>query len=66
MARDRVAGVVVLADPLFLSERRRITSLAHQARLATVFQRSENVEAGGLMSYGPRPTARPELTPIRK
>jgi putative ABC transport system substrate-binding protein len=30
--------------------------LAQQARLATVFQRSENVEAGGLMSYGPKLT----------
>ena len=56
MARDRAASVVILADPLFLSERSRIASLAQQARLATVFQRSENVEAGGLMSYGPKLT----------
>ena len=54
MARDRVAGVVVLPDPLFLSERHRIAELADQGRLLTVFQRSENVEAGGLMSYGPK------------
>jgi putative ABC transport system substrate-binding protein len=56
MARNRAAGVVILPDPLFLSERHRIASLAQQARLATVFQRSENVEAGGLMSYGPNLT----------
>jgi putative ABC transport system substrate-binding protein len=30
--------------------------LAEQTRLATIFQRSENVEAGGLMSYGPKLT----------
>jgi ABC-type uncharacterized transport system substrate-binding protein len=30
--------------------------VAQQARLATVFQRSENVEAGGLMAYGPKNT----------
>jgi putative ABC transport system substrate-binding protein len=53
MARDRAAGVIIIPDALFLSERRRLAELAQQARLATVFQRSENVEAGGLMSYGP-------------
>ena len=56
MARDRVAGVIVLPDPLFTSERRQIAELARQAHLATIFQRSENVEAGGLLSYGPKLT----------
>ena len=56
MAREHAGGVIVLPDPLFLNERRRIAELAQQARLATVFQRSENVEAGGLMSYGPKNT----------
>ena len=53
MARDRTGSIVVIPDSLFLMERRRIAELALQARLATVFQRSENVEAGGLISYGP-------------
>lgn len=56
MVRDHAAGVVILPDPLFLSERGRIAELAQQARLATAFQRSENVEAGGLISYGPKLT----------
>jgi ABC-type uncharacterized transport system substrate-binding protein len=56
LARDHAAGVVIIADPLFISERRRIAELAQQARLATVFQRSENVEAGGLMAYGAKNT----------
>lgn len=41
---------------LFTSERHRIAELAQQTRLATVFQRGENVDAGGLMSYGPKLT----------
>jgi putative ABC transport system substrate-binding protein len=56
MARNRAAGIVIVPDALFLKERRRIADLAEQTRLATIFQRSENVEAGGLMSYGPKLT----------
>jgi len=56
MARDRAGGIVVTPDPLFLQERRRVAELALKARLATVFQRSENVEAGGLVSYGAKLT----------
>ena len=56
MKRNRAAGIVILADPLFLGERRRLAELAQQARLITVFQRNENVDAGGLMSYGPKLT----------
>jgi putative tryptophan/tyrosine transport system substrate-binding protein len=40
-----VQGVVLLADC--------IAGLAQAARLPTVFQRRENVLAGGLLSYGP-------------
>jgi putative ABC transport system substrate-binding protein len=53
MAAARVAGVVVLSEPFFIEERRRIADLARKNRVPTVFSRSENVEAGGLMSYGP-------------
>lgn len=53
MARARVAGVTALADPMFLSQRKRIADLALRARLPTAFARRENVDAGGLMSYGP-------------
>jgi putative ABC transport system substrate-binding protein len=37
---------------MFISERRRIAMLAIAARLPTMFGFRENVEAGGLMSYG--------------
>jgi putative ABC transport system substrate-binding protein len=56
MLRARASGAVVLADALFLAERNRIAALARKARLPTVFERAENVEAGGLMSYGPKLT----------
>ena len=54
MASTRSRAVVVLADPLFLLDgRRQIAELAVKYRMASVFSRSENVDAGGLMSYGP-------------
>ena len=46
------AAVLVLSDPIHLSERQRIADLAIAQRLPTVFSRSENVQAGGLISYG--------------
>lgn len=52
IASARAAAVLVLSDPVFLSERRRIADLAMKHRLPSVYSRSENVEAGGLISYG--------------
>lgn len=52
LARERVDGVLVLQDPMFLNERRPIAMLAIAARLPTMFGFREHVEAGGLMSYG--------------
>ena len=46
-------GVVLLADPTVIEHSRRIAELAQSARLPTAFQRRENVDAGGLFSYGP-------------
>jgi putative tryptophan/tyrosine transport system substrate-binding protein len=48
-----VKGVVMLADPSLIQDRRRIAELAQQAGLPTAFQRRESVDAGGLLSYGP-------------
>jgi putative ABC transport system substrate-binding protein len=53
MAAARTRGVVVLSEPLFLDKRGQIAELAVRNRVATVFSRSEAVDAGGLMSYGP-------------
>ena len=45
-------GVVVLPDATGVEQSRRIAELAQSARLPTAFQRRENVDAGGLFSYG--------------
>lgn len=52
IARQRVDCVIVLGEPMFFAERRRIAALAIEARLPTMFVGREHVEAGGLMSYG--------------
>ena len=52
LVRERVGGVVVLQSAMFITERQRIASLASAARLPTMFGYREQVEAGGLMSYG--------------
>jgi putative ABC transport system substrate-binding protein len=45
-------GVFVVPDPSALEHRSLIARQAIAERLPTMFQRNENVEAGGLMSYG--------------
>jgi ABC-type uncharacterized transport system substrate-binding protein len=47
-----VDGVMLLADPVVVEHGKRIAELAVAARLPTAFQRRENVEDGGLFSYG--------------
>ena len=49
----RAEGLYVCNDPLVTTNRARITALALSARLPTMFNVREFVEAGGLMSYGP-------------
>jgi ABC-type uncharacterized transport system substrate-binding protein len=51
--KERVNGVVVLPEALFIAQRMKIAQLALTARLPTVFGCRENVDAGGLVSYGP-------------
>src|ERR1019366_5516395 len=53
LTAEGVKGVVLLADPSLVEHARKIAELAQQARLPTAFQRRENVEMGGLLSYGP-------------
>jgi putative tryptophan/tyrosine transport system substrate-binding protein len=54
VANDRpgLDGVVTVTDSLFSAQRQRIADLALAARLPSVFQQREFVDAGGLMSYG--------------
>ena len=53
LSAEGVKGVVVAPDPSVIEHRRMIAALAQKTRLPTMFQRRENVAAGGLMSYGP-------------
>ena len=53
MARQRADAFIVLASPLSNSERAPLAELALKHRLPGVFVNRANVEAGGLMSYGP-------------
>jgi putative tryptophan/tyrosine transport system substrate-binding protein len=52
LVNGRPGAVIVAADPLFSSRRQQIAELAIKARLPTIFGYRENVQAGGLMSYG--------------
>jgi putative ABC transport system substrate-binding protein len=51
--KDRAEALYVTADPLLNINRIRINTLANVARLPTITNVREFVEAGSLMSYGP-------------
>jgi putative ABC transport system substrate-binding protein len=50
---ERAGAVIVFADAVLLDHRGRIAELAARRRLPMVSVMVENVEAGGLMAYGP-------------
>jgi putative tryptophan/tyrosine transport system substrate-binding protein len=53
-ARDaKATAIIVLASPILSSLYREIIVLADVHRLPVMYQWRENVEAGGLLSYGP-------------
>jgi putative ABC transport system substrate-binding protein len=53
MKAEGAQGVVLAADGSLIEFDREVAELAIAARLPTIFQRRENAEAGGLLSYGP-------------
>jgi putative ABC transport system substrate-binding protein len=55
MDRDRPDALLLLVDPLTTSQRFRIVEFAAHERLPAMYETSQFVEAGGLMSYGPNP-----------
>ena len=46
-------ALIVLPDPLFTNQRRRLAAFALEKRQPTVYAYRELPEAGGLLSYGP-------------
>jgi len=52
MSKDRPDGFLPLADILVTSNRKRILDFLIQNRLPAMFENSDWVEAGGLVSYG--------------
>ena len=53
MDRERPDALLILADPLTTSQRLRIVEFAAEERLPAMYEVSQFVEVGGLMSYGP-------------
>jgi len=53
IVREGAGAVLVLSTPLFMGEAAQLADLALMYKLPTMFGPRENVEAGGLMSYGP-------------
>ena len=52
MTQQNAGAVIVIADSFFIQQRRQIAALAVKSRLPSMFSYREDVEAGGLMSYG--------------
>ena len=52
MTQERMGGFLVVASPLSFSQRAPLAELALKHRLPGMFGSRENVEAGGLISYG--------------
>jgi putative ABC transport system substrate-binding protein len=52
-SKGRADAVLVLPNPLTLSQRTQVVDLAVKSRLPVMYPQSEYVEDGGLMTYGP-------------
>ena len=52
MRNERPGALIVLGDLMFGTHQRRIAELAVKSRLPAIWAVRENVNAGGLMSYG--------------
>jgi putative tryptophan/tyrosine transport system substrate-binding protein len=51
--KERTGVLLVLPDPVFFSQRKRIADFAARRHLPSSFLFREFAEAGGLLSYGP-------------
>lgn len=53
ITRGKAEGLIVLSDPMFTTESRRIVGLATRHRLLSVYEILAFAAEGGLLSYGP-------------
>ncbi len=53
MAKERAGALFVVTDPVFIPHRARLVGLTAKNRLPSIFTQRADVEAGGLISYGP-------------
>jgi putative ABC transport system substrate-binding protein len=51
-SKGRADAILVLEGPVFINQRTQIAELAVRSRFPAIYSRAENVDAGGLMSYG--------------
>jgi putative tryptophan/tyrosine transport system substrate-binding protein len=56
MSRSSARALIILTDPIFFSQRRKIVDLATRSRLPAMYFFQEFAEEGGLVSYGPSDT----------
>jgi putative ABC transport system substrate-binding protein len=52
MSQQNAGAVIVVADAFFIQQGQQIAELARKYRMLSVFSFREQVDAGGLMSYG--------------
>lgn len=57
ISRQRVEAILVVAEALFVVHSAQLTDLERKYRLPSMHGLRQNVEAGGLMSYGPNTAA---------
>jgi putative ABC transport system substrate-binding protein len=52
VAKERIGGITVAADPFFFTEREQLVALAERNAVPTIYFFPEFTLAGGLVSYG--------------
>ena len=52
-SKGRADAVLVLTNPVLISQRTQLTNVAVKSRLPAMYNSRDDVEIGGLMSYGP-------------